>query len=150
MPGPTSPRPPDSLAIVLFSGDFDRIHYGLAMASAALAIDRPVTLFFTMWASRALTRAAADGTPGWAGLPVSSGRGSALELDASFGARGVATIEELFAACGALGARFLVCEMGLRALGLAHESLRADLDIRIAGLVTFLTGASDQGAMVFI
>ena len=39
---------PEKLSIVVFSGDFDKIHYALVMASAAAAIDIPATLFFTM------------------------------------------------------------------------------------------------------
>ena len=38
------------LAIIVFSGDYDRVHYALAMASAAAAVSRPATLFFTMGA----------------------------------------------------------------------------------------------------
>ena len=42
------------LAVILFSGAFDRVHYALIMAAAGAAIDRPVTLFFTMEACRVL------------------------------------------------------------------------------------------------
>ena len=37
-----------SLSIVVYDGHFDKIHYALAMASSAAAIDTNVTLFFTM------------------------------------------------------------------------------------------------------
>jgi len=31
----------ERLSLIVFSGDYDRVHYALAMASAALATDRP-------------------------------------------------------------------------------------------------------------
>ena len=45
---------PKKLSLVVFSGTYEKVHYALVMASAALASGRDVTLFFTMDASRAL------------------------------------------------------------------------------------------------
>ncbi len=115
---------PDKLSIIVHSGEFDRVHYALAMAAAAAAIDRPVTLFFTMEAIRALAKDA-----GWRATP------RAAERDASHAARGVATFEELLAACAELGVRFMVCEMGLRAIGMRAAELRGDVAFEQGGLV---------------
>lgn len=136
---------PDKLSIVVFSGAFDRVHYALVMASAAVATNTPVTVFFTMGATRALER---DG--GWTRLPVSEGRQSAAEMDSGFRDRNVATFEELLEACVALGVTFMVCEMGLRALGMTADALRDDVPIAQGGVVTFLADASRDGAMVFV
>lgn len=133
---------PGKLSLVVFSGDYARAHYALAAAAAAAAIGRPATLFFTMEAARAL---AADGGEGggWRALP-------GAEADAALRARGVAGFEELLESCAALGVRFLVCEMGLRAIGMAPEALRGDLGAAVAGLVTFLNDAEADGAMLFV
>jgi len=143
MTGPEK-RPPDKLSIVVHSGDFERIHYALAMAAAAAAVDRPTTLFFTMAALRALAKAGADGAPGWTALPGAAAR------DQEFSARGVAGFETLLEACKALGVTLMVCEMGLRASGLERADLRDDLTFREGGIVTFLADASADGAMLFI
>ena len=135
--------PPDKLSIVVFSGDFGRVHYAFSMAAAAAAIDRPVTLFFTMEALRALTKGA-GGTPGWHGIAGAAAR------DAEFAKRGVATLEELVAACAAHEVTFLVCEMGLRAVELTTADLRDDLAYEEGGIVTFLNDASRHGAMLFV
>ena len=135
---------PDKLSIVVYSGDFGRVHYAFSMAAAAVAVDRPATLFFTMEAIRALAKPRPDGAPGWHALP-----GAAAE-DAGFAERGVATFEELVSACAALGVRFLVCEMGLRAVDLSAADLRDDLIFEEGGIVTFLNDASADGAMLFI
>ena len=141
---------PDKLSIVVFSGDFDRVHYALVMAAAAVASNTPVTLFFTMWAGRALEKPLADGSPAWTRLRVSEGSQSAAEMDAGFKAKGVGTFEELLEACVALDVTFMVCEMGLKALGMDPDHLRPDVPVAKGGVVTFLADASKTGAMLFV
>ncbi|MDD9878142.1 MAG: DsrE family protein [Magnetovibrio sp.] len=142
-------RGPEKLSVVVYDGHFDKVHYALVMASAAAAIGTPVTLFFTMEACRALV--STDGGPsGWAALPLSDGGGTGAERDAEYASRKVATFDELLEACAAMEVKFLVCEMGLRAKGLARADLRGDIAIEEGGVVTFLTDASKDGAVVFI
>jgi peroxiredoxin family protein len=133
---------PSRLSLIVYSGDADRVHYAFAMASAAAAINIPVTMFFTMGATRVLTRSGADGSPGWSGLTMADGR-SGADLDADYRSRGVASFDDLIDACGALGVRFIVCEMGLRAIGLQRSALRDDLALVEGGLVTFYSEAGD-------
>lgn len=147
----TADLTPDKLSIVVFSGDFDKVHYALVLASGAAAIGKKVTLFFTMEACRALAKPAAGSTPAWRGLAVGSSRwtdGGAMDDD--FRARNVATFEELLTACPELGVRFLVCEMGLKAIGMERTDLRDDIPIEEGGVVTFVTDASADGAMLFV
>ena len=137
-------KAPDKLSIVVFSGDFGRVHYALAMAAAAASVDRPTTLFFTMESIRALAPRTSDGSHGWTALP------GAAERDAEFAERGVGGFEELFDACIALNVRIMVCDMGLRAMGLAPEDLRQDFHYHSGGIVTFLNDASKDGVLFFI
>lgn len=137
--------PVDKLSIVVFSGDFDRVHYALVMAAAAVASNTPVTVFFTMWAGRALEK-----DQGWKRLRVSDGSMTAEAMDAQFKAKGVGTFEELLDACVALGVTFMVCEMGLKALCMDPDGLRDDVPVQGGGVVTFLADASKDGAMVFV
>ncbi|CAA7621493.1 DsrE/DsrF/DrsH-like family protein [Magnetospirillum sp. UT-4] len=142
MPAAEQPR---KLSIVVFSGAFDRVHYALVMAAAAIASNTPVTLFFTMWAGRALEK-----DQGWKRLPVSEGGLTAEAMDAQFRERGVATFEDLLSACVALGVTVMVCEMGLKALGMDPDGLRPDVPVAKGGVVTFLADASKDGAMLFV
>ncbi len=141
---------PDKLSIVIHSGAFDRVHYALVMAAAAAALDIPVTLFFTMWGCRALTRPAPDGTPGWHGMSVGEPGLTAAALDARFMERQVAGFEELLRACADLGVRFLVCESGLLGAGLAQDHLRDDLPVEVGSAVGFLHDASSTGITMFV
>ena len=127
MPGP------DKLSIVIFSGDYDRVHYALVLASAAAATGKPVTLFFTMEATRALT-------PGWADR----------DSEAAYAERGIGTFEELLAACVELDVTFMVCEMGRRAADVERSDLRADVPVAEGSAVTFMADASRDGAMLLI
>lgn len=152
MPPPRTP--PDKLSLVVYSGTFDKVHYALVMAAAAAAMGKPVTLFFTMGATRALMAPAADGTAAWRSMPVSADAGlegdTGGAVDDAFKDRGVATFEELLAAAKALDAKFMVCEMGLRAMGIERDALRDDIELETGGVVTFLNDASADGTTLFV
>ncbi|MCU0893201.1 MAG: DsrE/DsrF/DrsH-like family protein [Rhodospirillales bacterium] len=129
----------DRLAIVVFSADFERVHYALAMAAAAAALGRPASLLITGGALRAIA-AELEGQAGWRSLHAADGR-TAGQVDADQCARGVAGFEELLSACAELNVRLIACEMGMRLAGLDQRDLRADLTIEAAGLATFLADA---------
>ena len=112
------------VSVIVRSGDYERAHYALALASAALAVNKPAVLFFTMNGLRALMEPPAT-LDDW-------GR------DAIYRERGVGDFETLLQACVELGCRFIVCEMGLRALGIDRGQLRADVPFTVAGIVTLL------------
>jgi peroxiredoxin family protein len=131
-------RSPDKLSLVLYSGDPGKIHYAFVMASAAAAVGRPVTLFFTMEAIRALAKPGTAGAPDW------------QSLDRGFAANNVATFAEMLDASIEMGVRFLVCDLGLRAIGLERNQLRSDVPVETGGVVTFLGDASKHGATIFI
>ncbi len=144
---------PEKLSIVVFSGDFDKVHYALVMASAAAAIDIPATLFFTMAASRALLAATDKNAPQWKKLPageIGTDGQTGGDIDTDFKDRTVATFEDLLQACISMGVKFMVCDMGLHALGLEGAALREDVPIESGGMVTFLNDAKARGQMVFI
>ena len=124
---------PDKLSLIIQSGEYDRVHYALAMASAALAVGKPVTLFFTMAATRALMIGWADDA-----------------REAAFAADGLATFEELLTACRELDATFMVCELGLRAEKLSPGDLRDDIPVTEGSAVSFLSDASSDGAMLYV
>lgn len=112
------------VSVILRAGDYESAHYALALAAAALAVDKPAVLFFTMSGIRAL-----------------QGRPPALEnwqRDAENRERGVGDYETLLEACVELGGRFIVCEMGLRSLDIDAASLRDDVPFTVAGIVTLL------------
>lgn len=112
------------VSLIVRSGDYESAHYALALASAAVAVNKPAILFFTMGGIRSLV-GPPPGLTDW-------GR------DALNRERGVGDFETLLQACVELGARFIVCEMGLRSLGMTRAELRSDVPFTVAGIVTLL------------
>jgi peroxiredoxin family protein len=110
------------VSVIVRSGDYECAHYALALASAALATNKRAVLFFTMGGLRALM-----GPP-----PMLDG----WDRDALNRERGVGDFETLLQACVELGGRFIVCEMGLRSLGIERDQLRKDVPFTVAGIVT--------------
>ncbi|MAI49507.1 MAG: hypothetical protein CMM16_02945 [Rhodospirillaceae bacterium] len=124
---------PDKLSLIIQSGAYERIHYALVIASAALAVGKPVTLLFTMGGTRALTEDWAD-----------------QAREKAFAADGLATFEDLLSACQELEATFMVCALGLRSEKLDTGDLRADIPITEGSAVSFLSDASDKGAILYV
>ena len=141
---------PDKISIIIYDHHLDKVHYALVMATAAAAIGKPVTLFFTMGASQALLEARPNELPAWTRMPLSDEAGTGFERDQSYKYKGVAQLEELLQACVALGIKFMVCEMGLHAKDIKNNPLRTDLPIEISGMVTFINDASSNGVIVYI
>ena len=112
------------VSVILRSDDYESAHYALALAAAALAVNKQAVRFFTMGGIRAL-----QGSP-----PALND----WDRDALNRARGVGDFETLLQACIELGARLIVCEMGLRSLDIDRASLRADVPFTVAGIVTLL------------
>lgn len=139
---------PDKLSVIVQSGEFDRVHYALMIVAAAVAVNLPATLFFTMGACRALAKPQ-DDRPGWHAMRTAGGA-EAAAWDAGLGARGLATFEELLEACAGLGARVMVCETGLAALDMTAADLRDDVPAEVTGLVSFLRDASATGSVLFV
>ncbi|MEM7119810.1 MAG: DsrE family protein [Pseudomonadota bacterium] len=126
------------LSIVVHAGAFDRVHYALMMAAAAAAVDRPVTLFFTMGATQALRR-----PDGWVNL-------SGAEWDDHLKERNIADFETLLLSCAAMDVGFMVCEAGLKAEDMSAEDLRDDIAIEVSGLVTFFGQTEAEGQTLFV
>jgi peroxiredoxin family protein len=123
-----SGRPP--LGILLISGGHERAHYALVLATGAAAVGRAVVIFATNAGCRLFDAA----------CPLESDPREAL-----LAGRGVAGIATLLDAAGELGVACIACEAGLRAEGMAPESLRPGVEL--AGVVTFL-GAVGAGQIV--
>jgi peroxiredoxin family protein len=130
----------DMLALIVVSSAYERVHYALATAAAAAASDKPVLLFFTQGAVRAV--AGTPERPGWHALTVADptlGGADAASLDRAYRSRGAAGIDELLAACRELGIELLVCSMGMRVAEIAKSDLRPDLSLQETGLTDVLS-----------
>ena len=137
------------LNLIVFSGSYEKIHYGLVTACAALSINRPTTFFFTMDAVLALTKI--DSIPGWQKLPTECSKNkTAVDKDIEFSRMGLATFEELLQSCIELNANFMICEMGIVSNELNIANLRQDIKFKSGGLATFLKESQTDSTIIFI
>lgn len=120
------------LGLFVFDGGYERVHYALSVAAAALAINRPVGLLFSGPAVEALR------PDGWSRLADPDGIAQRQR------AAGVADAETLYDACVTLGARITACELSLATRGLAAAALRPG--VAPGGIVGFL--ADRPGAQI--
>ena len=136
------------LSLIVFSGNFDRVHYALAMASAAAATDRPVTLFFSGPSLHFFLDHANDGTPGWAALNSTEIGKSPIERNRELKNCGIGTIEELALACVDLNVSFYRCDLGMKATKLDASMFRKDIPTQSGGLVSFLSEAEKESSQI--
>ena len=120
-------------SLVLHDGAFDRVHYGLIMASAAAAISRDVTILFAGSAVRILHTAFRP-----------------PEEDQHNVDRNIAGLEELLTACSDLGVRMIVCETALAMAEMKPEELRTDLGLQTGGFVSYLNAIGEGGHSLFV
>jgi predicted peroxiredoxin len=118
------------LGILLLSGDHERAHYALVLATGAAALGRDVTLFATNAGCRLFL----------AGQPL-----VAEPREALLASRGVAGIATLLDAAAELGIRRIACEAGLRAEDLSGAPLAPGVEV--AGVATLLA-LIGEGALV--
>ncbi|HEV7266307.1 MAG TPA: hypothetical protein VGN83_15495 [Falsiroseomonas sp.] len=109
------------LGVLLLSGDHERAHYALVLATGAAAVGREVVLFATNAGCRLFDQA----------RPLEADARESLLAE-----RGVAGIGTLLMAAEDLGIRRIACEAGLRAEGFDAAALRPGVEV--AGVVTFL------------
>jgi peroxiredoxin family protein len=135
------------LSIMLISGEFDRIHYALSMATAAASLERKVTLCISLAACKAFT------PDGWKALPLSAAMGqvavSAEALDNYYAKQHIATFDVLLDATAELAIPCIACEMGMRASGLVLTDMDARLAWMPGGLISFYQQAGD-GAIIVV
>lgn len=157
--------PDDKAALVVFSGDLDKVLAAFVIATGAAAAGLETTMFFTFWGLSALKKPAAPPvakdfrqrmfslmTPGSSqSLGTSKlnffGMGSVM-LRAMMKKQGIASLEELMQMARDLGVRTIACTMSMDAMGIAREELADGLEF--GGVGAFMGEASRARVSLFI
>ena len=137
---PSSSEVPDSMTIVAWSGDLDRMWPTLILSSTGAAYGMNVTIFFTFWGLYPLVRddvritgtnamnkaLAAMNRPGMGYMKLSklnmAGAGSAMMRKLAKNQK-VAQPGELVEMCRELGVAMWPCEMTMELMGLRRDQL---------------------------
>jgi peroxiredoxin family protein len=131
------------LGIILHSGSYDRLHHGISIALAALALNRDVKLFFTYWALEYLKTKES---------PVFKLDGEAKEhkdiLEKNIERAHLQKVSDLIIQMNVMGAKLYACTSSMALLNISRDELIEEVD-KSMGITKFLTeSVSDQ--IIFI
>lgn len=157
-------QPEDKVAIVVFSGDLDRVIAAFVIATGAAALGQEVSMFFTFWGLSVLKKhnsladkniyekAMALMSPGNSKeLPVSKmnyfGVGAKM-LRKMMEDKKVSSLEEMMAMAREMDVKLLACEMTRDVMGISDEEIMDGLER--AGVATFLGESLRSRTNLFI
>jgi len=156
--------PEDRVALVVFSGDLDRVLGAFMIATGAAAMGQQVSMFFTFWGLSVLKKGTdlagktlfqkmmALMSPGSSkGLSVSKmnyfGVGAKM-LRSMMKERKVASLEDMIALAREMGVRMIACEMSRDVMGINESELVAGLEY--GGVAAFLADSLKSRTSLFI
>ena len=157
-------QPEDKVAIVVFSGDLDKVLASFVIATGAAALGQDVSMFFTFWGLSVLKRESRlDGKNLFEKMMAMMSPSSSKELPVSqmnyFGVgakmlrkmmadKNVASLEEMMEMAREMGVKMLACEMSRDVMGVSEEELIPGLEP--AGVASFLGESLRSRTNLFI
>ncbi|HXG58881.1 MAG TPA: DsrE/DsrF/DrsH-like family protein [Thermoanaerobaculia bacterium] len=158
--------PEEKAAIIVFSGDLDKLLASLVIATGAATAGLETTMFFTFWGLSALKKKSVPPPKGttlkekmFAMMTPSStesmgvsklnffGMGASM-LRAMMKEKNVSSVEEMMALARELGVKMIACTMSMDVMGVTREQL-AD-DIELGGVATFMGEAARARFSLFV
>lgn len=158
----------DSVSIVCFSGDWDRLFAAFTIANGALALGKEVHMYFTFWGATAVRKKAkhsnnnktiAQKMLGWilpkgvSQAPLSKmnmgGLGKRM-MGKMMRKKGVDDLPTLVQQARDLGVNFHYCDTSLQLFGWSNEDLLDGEDSDWCGVSTFLSLAFKSRVTLFI
>lgn len=154
----------DRVALVVFSGDLDRVLAAFIIATGAAAMGQQVSMFFTFWGLSVLKKdkqfsgktlpqkMMALMSPGSSkSLPVSQmnyfGAGAQM-LRSMMKEKNVNSLEEMISLARDLGVRMIACEMSRDLMGIKESELVPGLEC--GGVASFLADSLKSRTNLFI
>ncbi|MGH9435345.1 MAG: DsrE/DsrF/DrsH-like family protein [Terriglobia bacterium] len=154
----------DRVALVVFSGDLDRVLAAFIIATGAAAMGQEVSMFFTFWGLSALKKDTqlsgktlfqkmmALMSPGSSkSLPVSKmnyfGVGAKM-LRSMLKEKNVSSLEEMVSLARELGVRMIACEMSRDVMGIKESELITGVEC--GGVASFLADSLKSRTSLFI
>lgn len=157
----------NKLAMVIFSGDMDKVLASFVIASGAVAMGMDVVMFFTFWGTPVLRDkkknvGGKDIMGKMFGTMLPKGTGDVKLSKMNMGGMGtammkslmkkknVASLEEMIALAEELGVRIYVCEMSMDLMGFTREEFIDYKGLGFAGVATFLQEAQNSKIQLFV
>jgi peroxiredoxin family protein len=157
----------DKLAMVVFSGDMDKVLAAFVIATGAVAMGMDVVMFFTFWGTPVLrdkkkSVGGKDMMGKMFGAMLPKGTGDVKLSKMNMGGMGtammkslmkkknVASLEEMIALAEELGVKIYVCEMSMDLMGFSRDEFIDYKELGFAGVATFLAEAQNAKVQLFI
>ena len=134
-------------AIIVHSGDMDRIYSALILGNGALAMGMEVSLFFTFWGLQRLKKGGLEKGPLSKMNMLGLGK---WMIKRKMKKAKVASLEKLMQDFKELGGKILACDMTMDIMGVKREDLRDDLISDYCGVGTYMDKAKDAAVTLFI
>ena len=156
--------PEDKVAMVVFSGDLDKVLAAFVIANGAAALGQEVSMFFTFWGLSAVKKGSSLTDKGLfqkmmtlmspgnsEGLPVSKmnyfGVGAKM-LRQMMADKNVDSLEDMIALGKEMGITMIACEMSRDVMGINDEELMDGLER--GGVAAFLSESLTSRTNLFI
>jgi peroxiredoxin family protein len=134
-------------AIVVHSGDMDKVYSALILGNGALAMGMDVSLFFTFWGLQRLKKGGLDKGPLSKMNMLGLGK---WMVKRRMKKAGVVSLEKLLQDFKELGGNVLACDMTMDIMGVKQEDLREDLISDYCGVGTYMNEAREANVTLFI
>ena len=156
---------PKGKTIIVFDGDMDKVLASFVIANGALAMGRPVTMFFTFWGLTALRRSSKvkvkkSFMEKMFGFMLPRGAAKTKLSKMNMGGMGTAmmrgimkdknidSLEEMMKKAMENGVKIIACSMSMDVMGIHAEELIDGVDI--GGVGTYLGDAEESDVNLFI
>ena len=122
-------------AIIVHSGDMDKLYSALILGNGALAMGMDVYLFFTFWGLQRLKKGGLEKGPLSKMNMLGLGK---WMIKRKMKQANVASLERMFKDFKELGGNVLACDMTMDIMGVKKEDLRDDLISDYCGVGTYM------------
>lgn len=158
--------PAAKAALVVFSGDLDRLLAALVLATGAAAAGLETTMFFTFWGLSALKKRQAQTLSGkslkekmFAMMTPSSTESMGVSKLNFFGIgakmlrtmmkeKNVSSVEDMMALARELGVKMIACTMSMDVMGIERGQLVDDIEL--GGVGAFMADAANARVSLFL
>ena len=134
-------------AIIVHSGEMDKLYSALILGNGALAMGMDVYLFFTFWGLQRLKKGGLEKGPLSKMNMLGLGK---WMIKRKMKQSNVASLEKMFQDFKELGGHVLACDMTMDIMGVKQEDLRDDLITDYCGVGTYMDVAKDASVTLFI
>jgi peroxiredoxin family protein len=134
-------------AIIVHSGDMDKLYSAFILGNGALAMGMEASLFFTFWGLQRLKKGGLDKGPLSKMNMLGLGK---WMIKRKMKQVKVASLEKLAKDFVELGGKILACDMTMDIMGVKREDLREDLITDYCGVGTYMDEAKDAVVTLFI